>query len=435
MKVLNGYALLAGIANYKYAPPLPKTVLNDVRGVAAVLRDPALCAYPDDPDHVRLLENDRATRDGFLDGLRWIKEKADEDASVFIYFSGHGGRTEGVQAGEYLIPWEGTLSETRPWDSNISGNQFVDALKVIKSVKLLVVLDCCRSAGIAHAKGSGPAPHADAPRLKPGLTDGFLDKLATGRGRVIFSASRSHEDSYIAPNAANSLFTEHLLGGLRGGAPSEDGLIGVIDLFEYVSPRVTVTCPDQHPQMKAEYYEGRFPVAMYRGGTKGVIPKDAQGFRYDVYVSYLDRDPDATYVWDELVPRLTGAGLRVAVGGEVVRPGVARVVGMQRALQQSKRVLLVLSNAYLSSPRAEFENVLSQELGIDDGTYRVLPLDIEAIEPDAKPPRLRMLAALELTDARRAPRVYERLIEELRLPAPLMEARQRNSGDAPESHH
>jgi hypothetical protein len=59
-----GYALLIGVGQTMYAPwSLPVTV-KDVQAVRAVLIDSALCGYPDDDQHVRLLHDRSATRAG-----------------------------------------------------------------------------------------------------------------------------------------------------------------------------------------------------------------------------------------------------------------------------------------------------------------------------------------------------------------------------------
>ena len=68
-----------------------------------------------------------------------------------------------------------------------------------------------------------------------------------------------------------------------------------------------MTNTDQHPVFKADVEEN-FPVALYVGGQKGVVPKDEEGFRYDAYISYVDRNPDSAWVWDTLVPRLEHGG-------------------------------------------------------------------------------------------------------------------------------
>jgi hypothetical protein len=60
----------------------------------------------------------------------------------------------------------------------------------------------------------------------------------------------------------NSLFTHHVLGGLRGAAHRDaDGTVGVLDLFKHVS--TSVRAKSQHPVMKADI-ESNFPVALAR---------------------------------------------------------------------------------------------------------------------------------------------------------------------------
>jgi len=129
----------------------------------------------------------------------------------------------------------------------------------------------------------------------------------------------------VLPGATNSLFTHYLLAGLRGGISSDDGLVRIFDLFEYLQPRVTGDQPNQHPIFKAELEED-LPVALYLGGQKGIVPRDEEGFRYDAYVSYVEQEPDAAWVWSTLVPRLEEAGLRVAVSGDVVPIGRTRAM-------------------------------------------------------------------------------------------------------------
>ena len=67
---------------------------------------------------------------------------------------------------------------------------------------------------------------------------------------------------------------------------------------------------------------------------------------------------------------------------------------------------------------ADFENVLAQSMGIEEGSYRLLPVKIGPIDQVRLPMRLRMLAALDLTDPRRADREFGRLTEALRGPLP-----------------
>ena len=108
--------------------------------------------------------------------------------------------------------------------------------------------------------------------------------------RAILASSRSTEISYVMPGAANSLFTEQLLAGLRGGITSQDGMIRIFDLFEFLQPRVTNAYAAQHPVFKAELEEN-FPVVLFLGGQKGpTTPAQTDDeFQYDAFVSFLDQ--------------------------------------------------------------------------------------------------------------------------------------------------
>jgi hypothetical protein len=68
------------------------------------------------------------------------------------------------------------------------------------------------------------------------------------------------------------------------------------------------------------------------------------------------------WVWDTLLPAFEAAGLKVAVSDEVAELGVARVVNVERGMQQARRTLAVLSPTYMANQMAQFENVLGQTL-------------------------------------------------------------------------
>ena len=244
-----------------------------------------------------------------------------------------------------------------------------------------------------------------------------MKKLAGGKGRAILASSRDEEGSIVLTGAVNSLFTQHLLAGLQGNAASEDEMIRIFDLFEYVQPKVTADFPLQHPVFKCNL-ENNFPVALYQGGKKGITPKVDDEFRYDAYISYVDQGADTAWVWDTLIPKLEEAGLKIAVSGDVEEVGVARVVGVERGITQAKRTVIVLSPTYLDDNMADFENVLAQSMGIQEGAYRLLPVMIAQTDSTQLPTRLSMLTTLNLVHPRRAEREFTRLIQALQGPLP-----------------
>ncbi len=380
--------------------------MNDARAIADLLRDPDYCGYP--RENVQLLLDADATLAGLRAALARVAETTDADSTVTLYFSCHGGRAQyGVNTGEYLLPVDADLASPRALAaSTLSSAEFTAALEKIPARKLVVIFDCCYAGGIGETKDAG------APSFQVGALEETFARLKRGRGRVILAASRRDEYAWVLGDAPHSLFTQHLLAGLRGGAPSEDGLITIFALYRYVQPRVTADEPNQHPVFRAEV-EDDFPVALFRGGELGTIPRDAQGFVYDAYLSYADQEPDAEWVWETLVPRLRAANLRIAVAHDVEKPAIARVINIERAVQESKFTVLLISPAYLQDGLAEFTNIIAQTLNIDERAYRLLPVVIQTVP---LPPRLAIYERLDLTRPTRAEREMQRLIRTLQEP-------------------
>ena len=408
----NAHALVIGIANYQQINKLPPIVLKDAQDIYDLLIDPQHCGYLS--ENVELLLDDHATQAALRQAMSDLASRSDKNASIFLYLSSHGGQVEsGSHAGEYILPVDVVYKSNRSiTETAISGDEFTQALRAIPACKVVVVFDCCHSGGIGQPKD------AKASVLKRGFSEGYYDDaLKTGTGRVILAASRSSEDSWVLPGAENSLFTQHFLSGMRGGIASDDGLIRIFDLFEYIQPRVTSDQPNQHPIFKAELEEN-FPVSLYLGGKKGVIPKDEQGFRYDAYISYADIEPDKSWVRDTLLKRLGESGLRIALSKDVEEGGVDRVVTIERGIKQSKRTIIALSDSYLSDYWAGLQNVLAMTLGIQEGAYRLLPIKITPFDESQLPTRLSMLATLDLTDPSSTEREFDRLVQALQGPLP-----------------
>ncbi|CAD5950154.1 WD-40 repeat protein [Planktothrix agardhii] len=410
----NCYALIAGIANYQKIKPLPSTVLNDAKDIYSLLTEPSFCGYL--IENVELLLDEKATKSALTQALTDLSTKTNADSTVLIYYSGHGGRIEfGPTAGEYLLPVDTVYTSGASLvETAISGSQFTEVLRAIPARKLVVIFDCC------HAGGIGQPKDPTIPEIKGGLPDNYYDQLVQGKGRVIFASSRNTEQSYVTSGSTNSVFTKHLIAGLKGGITSNDGLIRIFDIFEYLQPKVTADQPNQHPIFKSDIEEN-FPLTLYLGGQKGVSPISPsvqEEFRYDVYISYVDEDPDSTWVWDVLVPKLEAENLKVAVSGDVDLLGVARVINIERGVKFSKRTLVILSNLYLDNSMAEFENVLVQNLGIREWKARLVCVRKEDVDPSKLPERLQLEKPRKLDDSRRGERDFKHLIDELKKPIP-----------------
>jgi len=402
----DAHALVLGVSSYLHVSPLPPAVRDGAGRLAEVLADPHHGGYP--RHQIRSLFDGDVTRQAVLEELEVLAATAGPESTLFLYFSGHGGRAGDGTGCTYLLPVDAddaspaTLAATA-----ISGVELAEALAAIPAGRMLVVFDCCHAGGL----GSAGTPRS----LVGGLPDSYCEALGAGHGRVVLASSRADERSWLTDAESPTVFTRHLLAALRGGAGAGDGWLRVWELFEYLQPRVTGDRPDQHPVFKADLEEN-FPVALALGG-QGMTPDDAsEDPPYHAYVSYADREPDASFVWDTLVPRLEAAGLDIAVSGDVEDPGVYRVVGVERGIDRARRTVVVLSQAYLENEMTGFIDALAQTRGIEEGFARLVPVHFGDVDPSRLPARLRMLVSLDLGHPKRGPRNFNRLVKALHAP-------------------
>lgn len=264
-----GFALIVGIASYPNVKPLPPTVVKDARDITAMLQRPDRAGYP--ADHVKLLLNEQATKQGVLDGLKWLADNARDDATATFYFSGHGANLpDGPNKGNYLVTYDTVLTGKPNYvkpDTILSSDELTAALNAIKTQKVITLLDACHSGGTGATKDLlGP----EEPVLKS-LDASAYEQLKQGSGRIIFASSKTDEVSFVMPGAANSLFTECMLEALDGRAKTEgDGTIRIFDVVSYVFTNVSQRQPKQHPIFKVNDLDANFPMALYRGGEKSL---------------------------------------------------------------------------------------------------------------------------------------------------------------------
>ncbi len=245
-----GHALLIGVGG-----DLPNTI-DDATGLAALLRDSERSAYP--PSQVHLLTGEQATRTAILSTLAQLVE-AGPEATVVVYFSGHGYRVATpIDEAYYLMPYG--YDVRRLYQTAVSGIEFAARLQALDVHKLLVLLDCCHAGGV----GEGKSP--DLAFIKAPLPPEAQALLATGRGRVVIASSRADELSYAG--RPYSAFTLALIEALCGmGVARRDGFVRVGDLALHARQVVPGrTGGRQHPILHFEQADN-FALAYYAGGA------------------------------------------------------------------------------------------------------------------------------------------------------------------------
>lgn len=184
-----GHAVIIGVANYRNARPLPESVLNDARDVAAVLKAKEYCGY--DERNVHLLLDGDATLERIRAALASVAGASRPDDTVVIFFSGHGANLgDPADPESALLPVE---SDPRTLDTtSLSEPEFSAALQRFAAQRLLVLIDACHSAGAGSFKATQAA---EQPAL--GYSEKSLGRLAQGIGRVLIASSRASEESLV----------------------------------------------------------------------------------------------------------------------------------------------------------------------------------------------------------------------------------------------
>ncbi|MFI6044592.1 caspase family protein [Nocardia sp. NPDC051321] len=216
---------------------------HDAEALAEVLRDPLIGGF-----EVTALINEPHYRVG--DAVGDFYSGARRDDLTLLYFSGHGLKDEGGKL--YLA-----TTNTRPLSplfTSLPADQLDYAMTNSPSRRQVLILDCCYSGAFpsgAIAK-SGDDVHA-------------VERLG-GRGRSVLTASDAtqyaFEGGVIRGTAPQSVFTRHLVAGLRDGSADldHDGDITIDELYSYVHDKVVQERPQQRPK-KQDNVEGRTVLA------------------------------------------------------------------------------------------------------------------------------------------------------------------------------
>src|SRR5262245_7036787 len=198
---------------------------NDVAGLAEALSSPDFGLFTDPLTFIN--EPSHST----LRAVNRVFKEAGRDDQILIYYSGHG-KQDG--AGNLYLATSDTEADTLETSSIAVGTlrRLIDNY-ACKQVAL--ILDCC----------FGGAVSKDF--LKGGVDD-QLKQTFHGRGIYILTASTATQSAREKEGDDYSLFTKHILQGVRQGEADhdDDGLISLDDLYEYVKTRVPKEAP-QYP--------------------------------------------------------------------------------------------------------------------------------------------------------------------------------------------
>jgi hypothetical protein len=238
-------ALIIGIDAYENATPLSYAV-NDANEFRNVIVDDL--GFP--VGNVNLLLDGEATKDAILrEFLQYTKDSIDIDERILVFYAGHGHTRSGVR-GEvgYLVPYDADLDDP---STLIRWDDFTRNAELVRAKHMLFIMDACYG-GLALKRSLGP-----------GATR-FLNDMLLRYTRQVLTAGKA--DEVVAdsggPIPNHSVFTGHLINGLRGEAATEQGIITANGLMAYVHSKVAYDQnSDQTPHYG--YFDGDGDFILY----------------------------------------------------------------------------------------------------------------------------------------------------------------------------
>lgn len=192
---------------------------------AAALADPEGCAIP--LGQIKVVTGRVAARVALAEIQRAATE-CSEQSVLIIYFSGHGFRDE---TGVYLCGTDAKKSDLR--STCVSSLEIEEALSSCVARGVLLILDCCVSAGFAE---NAPA---------------FFRRTHGSDFRILLAASRENERSWEVGNGEGTLFSRHLINIVAGKTPvgMRSGEISLIDLVDGLDFHVNEDLTSLHPEV------------------------------------------------------------------------------------------------------------------------------------------------------------------------------------------
>ena len=214
-------ALVIRINEYKDVSPLSYAV-NDAEEFRSALISEL--GFP--AENISYLKNGEATRRAISREFgRFMGNEIEPDERIIVFFAGHGHTLPGFH-GEigFLVPHDADLSDP---STLVGWHELTKTAEAIPVKHMLFIMDACYG-GLALNRN-----------LHPGSTR-FLKDMLLRYSRQVLTAGKA--DEVVAdsggPLADHSVFTGHLLEGLRGKAMTEKGLLTASGLMSYVYNKV-----------------------------------------------------------------------------------------------------------------------------------------------------------------------------------------------------
>jgi WD40 repeat protein len=172
---------------------------------------------------VRILIDEKATREEIIDGFDWISKETTSNDVALVFLAGHGINDSGGVY--YFLPVNTDLEKLRR-----TAVPFTEVKNTVVSLagKTILFIDTCHAGNVMGARA-----------VAPDIT-GVVNELASAEnGAVVFASSTGKQYSFEDPAWGNGAFTKAAVEGIEGKADyAGKGRITINMLDLYISERV-----------------------------------------------------------------------------------------------------------------------------------------------------------------------------------------------------
>jgi WD40 repeat protein len=248
------YVLSVGINEYKNSVYNLNYARIDAESVAEILRQRGQGIFKD--VEVTVLKDRQATRQGFLESLKAIQDRARPEDVFVLFYAGHGVMSTGTPdhaSDFYLVMSDATSiygNDDLLTKEGLSATELRDLCTGIAARKQLVMMDACQAGGAVEGFAMRGAAEEKA-----------ILQLARSAGVVIISAAGTEQFAAEVDEIGHGVFTFAVLQALEGSADGGgmvDGKITVKELEAYLNDRI--------PELTKKYRgSAQYPNSYSRG--------------------------------------------------------------------------------------------------------------------------------------------------------------------------
>ena len=246
------HILAVGINEYKNKSLNLNYAKPDANSFADQMQEQGQAIYSNVVIHP-LYDQDAAKED-ILQKIAQLQSEVSINDVFIFYYAGHGSMVDGDF---YLVSSAASrlYDNTRIKEYGIQASELQDAMRDIKALKQLVIMDACQSGGSVEVLAQRGAPEEKA-----------IAQLSRSSGIHVMAAAGSDQYATEFESLGHGLFTYALLKGLSGdadGAP-KDGKVTIYELKSYLD--------DQVPELSIKYKgTPQYPHTFSRGQDFPVV--------------------------------------------------------------------------------------------------------------------------------------------------------------------